>query len=204
MSKFIPEYPKNVADQVTIHHLLTHTSGIELDEIREFNEKTAKAISIKDLIDAQIEFLPKMEGFQNFKPLEKYNYSNEGYALLARIVEVVSQKNYFDYLQENIFKPTKMRNTFAVYQGENLAAKFGHRLHESKSNNGVSILGAPREVSFFKEKTRKPPGGIDSTTSDLLRFNNAIFQAKLVKKESVSLLTNHISKSAKEVFTVTV
>lgn len=189
LSKFIPEYPKNIADQVTIHHLLTHTSGIELDEIREFSEKSAKATSVKDLVDAQIEFLPKMEGFQNFKPLEKYDYTNEGYVLLGRIVEVVSKKSYFNYLQENIFKPAKMQNTFAVYQSENPPRNLAIGYTNQNPTNGAAMLGAPREVSFFKQKTRRPSGGIDSTTSDLLRFGNALFQGKLLKKESVDFLT---------------
>lgn len=193
LSKFIPKYPKNIADQITIHHLLTHTSGIELDEIREFNEKTAQAKSVKDLIDAQIEFLPKMEGFQNFKPLEKYDYSNEGYALLGRIVEVVSKQNYFDYLQKNVFKPAKMQNTFAVYQSkiplQNLAIGYTNR----NPTNGVGMLGAPREVSFFTQEFRHPAGGIDSTTTDLSNFFNTLFRGKLLKKSSLNLLTqSHI------------
>jgi CubicO group peptidase (beta-lactamase class C family) len=193
LSKFIPEYPKHIADQVTIHHLLTHTSGIELDEIREFNEKNTKAKSVKDLIDAQIEFLPKMEGFQNFKRPEEYNYTNEGYALLARIVEVVSKKNYFDYLWENIFKPAKMQNTFAIYQGKipprNLAIGYTNQ----NPSNGAAMLGALREVSFFTKEFRHPAGGIDSTTTDLSNFVNAVFRGKLLKKSSINLLSqSHI------------
>lgn len=187
LSKFIPEYPKHIADQVTIHHLLTHTSGIELDEIREFNEKTAKAESVKDLIDAQIEFLPKLENYQNFKLPEEYNYTNEGYALLARIIEIVSKKNYFDYLRENILKPAKMQDAHIFYQTvppKNLSTGYTNQ----NPVNGVSMLGAPREVSLFNQGFHHPAGGIDSTTTDLLRFFNSLLNGKLLKKQSLKLM----------------
>jgi CubicO group peptidase (beta-lactamase class C family) len=55
------------------------------------------------------------------------------------------------------------------------------------------MLGALREVSFFTKEFRHPAGGIDSTTTDLSNFVNAVFRGKLLKKSSINLLSqSHI------------
>lgn len=114
ISKFIPEYPKDIADQVTIHHLLTHSSGIELDDYMPFNLDKEKAKNLEQMLNAQITHIDSMnEGRRkNFKVLNKYDYSNENYALLGVIIERTSGMSYAQYIEKNIFSLLNMKNSF--------------------------------------------------------------------------------------------
>ena len=89
ITKYLPDAPKEFSG-VTIKHLLTHTSGIDIQTILKSP-------------DAKPAF--------SHPPGETYEYSNFGYTLLGRIVERVSQRSYSQFLQENIFGPLKMTHS---------------------------------------------------------------------------------------------
>jgi CubicO group peptidase (beta-lactamase class C family) len=110
IGKYLPDYPELQGEIITIHHLLSHTSGIP-DYINDFPVKfRLKQLSgwlpSKDELVASFQDRPLA-----FVPGEKFKYSNSGYVLLAMIVEKVSGKDYSHYLQENIFNPLGMENT---------------------------------------------------------------------------------------------
>jgi D-alanyl-D-alanine carboxypeptidase len=188
LSKFIPEYPKHIADQVTIHNLLTHTSGIELDDIPEFNARLRAARSVKDFIDAQIEFFPKIEGFKDFKRPVDFNYSNEGYALLARIVEVASGDDYYAYLEKNILHRAKMTNTIYRHEPNVPTSSVATGYTNQDPKTGATQLGPMREVRILDVGFAAPSGGLHSTVDDLLRFSNGLIDAKFLSKQASSLL----------------
>ena len=71
--KFILEYPKHIAEKVTIEHLLTHTSGIELDHIEEFNDMVHQAKSVQDIIDAQLIYITELENYDSFEPKNSFD-----------------------------------------------------------------------------------------------------------------------------------
>ncbi len=103
--KYVPECPA-AWQPVTIHQLLTHTSGIpSYTEFPDNDEYERKPMTISATI----------ERFKNklleFKPGERFHYSNSGYALLGYIVERASGKPYEEFLQENIFEPLHMLNS---------------------------------------------------------------------------------------------
>ena len=109
-SRWLPSLP-NAYASVTIHHLLTHTSG---------------AIDYEDLIppaataqvhDADVLRLLITKDSTYFKPGTSYRYSNSGYALLALIVERASGKSFATFLHERIFTPLGMNNTVAHQDG---------------------------------------------------------------------------------------
>ena len=106
VGKLLPDYPnKEVADKVTVHHLLTHTSGIP----NYINEKfQANLNNLKTVAD----YLPLFANDPlSFEPGAKWQYSNSGFTVLGLIVEKVSGQNYYDYVKEHIFKPAGMVNT---------------------------------------------------------------------------------------------
>ncbi len=110
IGKYLPDYPALQGQVITIHHLLSHTSGIP-DYINDFPLKfrlkqMSGWIPSKDELVASFKDRPL-----GFVPGEKFKYSNSGYVLLALIVEKVSGKDYRNYLQENIFDPLGMENT---------------------------------------------------------------------------------------------
>jgi len=104
LTKFIADYPRG--DEVTLHHLLTHTSGIASYTSKpDFFEQVTTPIEPLELIDSF-----KQDKF-DFEPGEKWSYCNSGYFLLGYIIEQVSGKSYGDYLADEFFKPLGMHNT---------------------------------------------------------------------------------------------
>ncbi|MGC1305848.1 MAG: serine hydrolase domain-containing protein [Phormidesmis sp.] len=98
---YLLNYPKG--DHITIHHLLTHTSGISEcmspEIFPDFVERMRLSTTLDQLVNC-FKDLPLV-----FKPGEKFEYSNSGYVLLTKIIETVSRQPYADYLQTNIFDP---------------------------------------------------------------------------------------------------
>lgn len=106
VGKHIPNYPnKEVAEKVTIHQLLTHTSGLGHYLNEKFMEKRTKLKTIDDFIVLFVDE-PLL-----FEPGEKCSYSANGYTLLGKIIEVISGQTYYDYVRENIFLKAGMTNT---------------------------------------------------------------------------------------------
>jgi len=156
ISQFIPEYPKDIANQVTIHHLLTHTSGIELDDYKPFNIDNEKAKNLNEALKAQITHIDSLNDGRrkNFKVLNKYDYSNEEFVLLGIIIERASGMSYAKYIEENIFKPLNMKNSFAdihkLTAQQNKAIGYTYKDPESNfvggirlENGGVGLYLAP-------------------------------------------------------------
>jgi CubicO group peptidase (beta-lactamase class C family) len=183
----ITEYLENVPDDkqgITLHHLLTHTSGLEenhvesdLDEITR--EEALEIILAQGLLSA---------------PGESYAYSNSGYSLLAAVIEIVSGKSYQDYLHENLFAPAQMQSTgfYNDPQWESISAANGYANGEDQGNPATwagpywGIIGN---------------GGVMSTVGDLHRWWDALQGGEVLEAESVELLfTPHISQGDEGVF----
>ena len=109
ITKFFPEIPY---PDVTIRHLLTHTSGIPdyFDDADWFIKiwKEEKRVPCNDEI---LSFLRETKAKPYFAPGEGLRYSNTGYNLLALLVERLSGVPYEDFLQKNIFEPAGMGST---------------------------------------------------------------------------------------------
>src|SRR5258705_9931281 len=106
IGKYLPDYPnKTVAAKVTIHQLLTHTSGMRSYFNDEFMKRRASLRTLADLLP--FFFNDPLD----FEPGEKMQYSNSGYVVLGLIVERLTKQSYFDYVREHIFKPAGMKNT---------------------------------------------------------------------------------------------
>lgn len=169
LSKYIPDFPRG--DEVTIRHLLTHTSGIHSYTNRTDNMALAALpVSIASLVDT-IKSSP-----YDFSPGEQYMYNNSGFVLLGYIVEKISGKNLADFLDETFFKPLGMSST-GIYKTsqvlENEAYGYGY-------NDGKIEKAAYMDMSWAAGA-----GAIYSTTKDLYKWNEAIFNGKVLKEESL-------------------
>lgn len=105
--KYLLEIPQ-YEGTITIRHLIHHTSGL-----RDYLELRAEAgISGEDIVDNNdaIEMIARQKAL-NYKPGEKYLYSNSNYVLLAEIVKRASGKSLREFAAENIFQPLGMKNT---------------------------------------------------------------------------------------------
>ena len=105
LAKVLPEYPnKEVAAKITIHHLLTHTSGLGDFFKPEFFQNREKYRNPKDYFPI----------FANdplrFEPGKSWSYSNAGFIVLGAVVENASGQNYFEYVRDHIFSPAGMKD----------------------------------------------------------------------------------------------
>ncbi len=174
----IPDYPnREVAEKVTIHQLLTHTSGMGNYWTEEYM-KTSKD-RYRDVSD----YLPLfVDQPLLFEPGTDWSYSNSGYMVLGLIIERVTGESYFDYVMENIYLPAAMTNTDAYeldYVVPNLAVgytRMGAREGELKNNLFLHVVKGG------------PAGGGYSTVEDLIRFGRALLEHKLLSQEFTDLV----------------
>jgi len=172
VSKYLDQswLPKVDTDQIKIHHLLNHTSGLG----SYFNE------------DFQNGSRANFRYISDYKPLllaEKidqtpgsgWRYSNTGYLLLGAIVEKVTGDSYFDYVRANIYQPVGMTDSDCFELDtptENLAYGYFREGDQWKNNLFLHVIKGG------------PAGGGYSTLRDLLRFSNALSGGQLLSSEN--------------------
>lgn len=149
-SKYIKEFQKKEYEEITIQQLLNHSSGLN-----NFGEKLL------------------------FKSGNGFNYSNDGFNALGKIVEAVSGKSFDENILE-LFKKAGMKNssTGTVFQGENFAKTYvGNSKIQKAVDNMPKRLGN-KEIGI-------PAGGVLSTIDDLHIWNNALYSGKIIKLETL-------------------
>lgn len=173
--------PKEITSKITVHHLLTHTSGLG----SYFNETYMKGS--KGLYRKVNDFKPLVKGEKPaFEPGKRFRYSNTGMLLLGVVIESVTGQSYFDYIRKNIYEPAGMKNSDSYemdYPVENLAIGYSPDL---KSKYGW-------QNNLFKHVIKGgPAGGGFSTVGDLHRFARAFQAGKLVSADSLkTILKDH-------------
>ncbi len=107
LTDYLPDYRKDTGDKVTIHHLLTHTSGIpSYTSLPNFSQDIMRnPYSIDEIIEKFC------SGDFEFQSGSKYRYNNSGYFILGAIIEKVTGKDYEEVLKERILDPLGMKNT---------------------------------------------------------------------------------------------
>ncbi|MNK15423.1 Penicillin-binding protein 4* [compost metagenome] len=179
VGKHLTDYSnKTVADSVTIHQLLTHTSGMfsfweEYDKLAKEKFKTVSDY-LPLFVDKKLAFAPGSD----------FYYSNSGFMVLGLIIEKLSGQNYFDYVKEHIYRPAKMINTDAYELDNaisNLATGYTMSLEEP---------GQWKNNTFLNPTKGTPAGGGYSTADDLLNFANALQNNILLSKENTTLCTS--------------
>lgn len=170
---YIPQFPY---ENITIRHLLTHTSGMI-----DYEELTDKYWDKRDFTNQDMMMLysvhrPNLE----FAPGEKFEYSNTGYVVLAQVVESITNQSLEDYSEEHIFKPLDMKNTriFTVLSKRNEFKSRVYGQHENEIFDLYHLEGITGDGSVY------------STTRDLLKWHNGLLHNELIpaslKKEAFS------------------
>ena len=174
VKKYMPDAPA-AWDQITISHVLTHTSGIpnftsfpEYPKIEPFPTTAAKLVAL---------FRDKPLDFQ---PGEKWSYSNSGYVLLTYLIEKMSGETYEKFVRENIFTRLDMKDT--GYDSN--SAIIHHRAAGySAGPGGIENAG------FVHMTIPQGAGALYSTTGDLLKWELGLFGGKVLKPESLDKMT---------------
>lgn len=169
LSKFIPDFPRG--NEVTLHHLLTHTSGIHSYTNRpDFLKYCTMQISPSALVDT-IKAYP-----YDFNPGEKYSYCNSGFFILGYIVEQISGKTLNDYLTETFFKPLGMTST-GIHNPYKLLK---NEAYGYSYENGEIVKALNWDMSWAGGA-----GALYSTVKDLYLWNEAIFNGKVLSDISM-------------------
>lgn len=173
LSKYYPDYPKG--NQITIHQLLNHTSGIKsFTALPDFMKDVTKEITPAEMIARFREAKP------DFEPGEKWLYNNSGYYLLGDIATKVAGKPYYDFLNERVFRANGMKHTGAHRPGLGLA-------NEAKGYDRKP--DAPKKWYPAIDWHMSQAGGageLYSTVTDMHRWNEALFNGKVLKSKWLS------------------
>jgi len=168
ISKYLDNIPQDKAT-ITLHHLLTHSSGIHRYSGEDFDPDSEKRF-------LEIVMSQKLL----FQPGEKYHYSNPAYSLLAIIVERVSGSPYEDYLYQNILKPANMNHTgYARLNFDSKNVAVGYR--------NIETWGKPTEKPWDKYGPYwhlKGNGGLLSTAEDFYNWHIALLGEKVLSKKA--------------------
>jgi len=169
IGKYLDDAPA-AWEGVTIHHLLTHTSGVpSYTSDPEYGKKMAQPETVKSMI-ARFKDKPL-----DFRPGEKFAYSNSGYFLLGAAIEKVSGKSYAAFLREAIFDPLDMKDT-----GYDLFATVLPRRASGYTRKGDALENA----AYLDMAQPYAAGSLYSTVLDLAKWDRALEAGALISEES--------------------
>ncbi|MDP4183035.1 MAG: serine hydrolase domain-containing protein, partial [Bacillota bacterium] len=108
LNKFFKDFPRG--NEISIHQLLSHTSGIvNYTQLEEFYKLAPEDLKSDNII--KLLYNKPLD----FEPGQSWNYSNSNYLLLSKIIEKLSGMSLEEYMEKNIFKPLDMKNTGACF-----------------------------------------------------------------------------------------
>jgi D-alanyl-D-alanine carboxypeptidase len=174
VGKYLPDAPK-AWGKVTIHHLLTHTSGVP-----SYTDDPAYGPSMTkhETVDSMI------ARFKNkpleFEPGSKFHYSNSGYFLLGAVIEKLSGKTYEAFLKEAIFEPLGMTDT-----GYDQPAKVLPKRASGYNRRDDGLINAP----YLDMNQPYAAGSLYSTVGDLLKWDRALKEGHFSKGAMAAMFT---------------
>jgi len=171
VSAYLADVPH--ANEVTLRQLLTHTSGIPdyfgLKSDEEFTKPTRFSEIMKLVADKPLDFPPG----------SRASYSNTGYLILGRIIEVTSHESYHQYRLEHLLKPAGMTQSYIVPDEGSLATMArGYRRVNGKLEPGLTI----------HESYSWSAGDIVSTVEDVEKWNEALASGRVLPKTDYALM----------------
>jgi CubicO group peptidase (beta-lactamase class C family) len=171
VQKYIKDFPYK-GHTITIENLLTHTSGI-----KDFMtiDHPGQNVLRWDFTAQQI-----IDHFKNapleFKPGSKYNYTNSGYTLLGRIIEVASGKTYYNYLLGNVIKKAGLKNTFFANEDTLIPKRISSYTRDRGFYDNSDYLSISIGYGC---------GDLLSNVEDLFKWNTALLNGSVIKKETL-------------------
>ena len=182
--KYIPEF---VYDNISIKHLLSHTSGLmqNLEQIEGF--ESTSYINNDTLLNILSRYRPQLF----CAPGSEWIYSNLGYEILASVVERVTKMKFSEYMRRNIFEPAGMSRTFIpcsreviqwlppdVTKKEMLVPHDYESIHDCEVTPVDSIVFSPGRLAFLVGSEN-----IYSCLGDLVKFDEALRNNKILGRE---------------------
>jgi CubicO group peptidase (beta-lactamase class C family) len=176
LGTYLTDYPnREVATEVTIHHLLTHTGGTGDIFGPEFDAHREELRTLDDYVELYGERGPE------FEPGSQWAYSNYGFILLGAVIEAVTGQSYYDYVHEHIYEPAGMTGTGSVPEDQ------------AVPDRAIGYMD-PSGGTDWRPNTDTLPyrgtsaGGGYSTVEDFARFAAALLNHELLGPDSTELL----------------
>ncbi len=186
--EYFPEFPYK---EITIQHLLNHTSGLpKYFWLAEHKWQKEKAPVNSEMMELISEY--KLPLF--FRAGSRFDYSNTGYFVLASLVEKISNKDYSEFLETNIFKPLQMNNSFVYRFGQDA-------IHENQLS-GYRLYRGWRHIKISGTVNDAITGdkNVYSTTDDLFKWINGLNSGKIISKNALDkMYTKGITKYGRKI-----
>jgi N-acyl-D-amino-acid deacylase len=172
VQKYLPDFPYS---NLTIRHLLTHTSGLpEYFELVFQNTHQLDTLTNERLLELLKEYKPHLV----FQPGEKWEYCNTGYVLLASIIEKAAKMPIQDFFRQKITSPLGLKNTYAFHLKMGINPK--NRVFGFQRENGKNQLN-----DLIRLDGVIGDGNIYASAEDLWKWEQALYTEKLVKKATL-------------------
>ena len=174
LTKYLPTYPKPVGDQITIAMLLGHTAGTG-DYLND-----AGYLGVRDSFESVSDLLAAVNTgvAPGTVPGKTFKYSNTGYLLLGAVIEKASGREYYDYMDNEVFAKA------------GVASGFLHNTEDERTDRGFALGYEPdgsKNWSILPARGT-PAGGAYATAPDLLSFHKALATGALARPETLKRL----------------
>ncbi|OQR63553.1 hypothetical protein B6E66_13345 [Streptomyces maremycinicus] len=182
LGSYLSGFPASVADKVTVHHLLTHTSGLgDFHGLPGYEAAAAAWTTPEQTIQGITELVRGEE--PGFTPGAGWGYSNSGYHLLGAIVERVTGLSYYEYVRRNVFAAAGMTDTRFLTRAEwQVGRNIAHPYHRDADGQWVDGIGEARYI------VGDAAGDAFSTCADLDRFGRHLWRHGLLDQGTTALM----------------
>ena len=171
---YLPEMAELDKD-ITLHHLLSHTSGIQ--DIYDVPNLRFEMSKLKIEQGNLLSYLVKLP--QTFRPGEGWSYSSTGFILMGYLMEKVTGLSFAELMKRSVLKPLSMMNTgLDLPRRINVGRAYGHTVED-----GQLINADNDKLSAFEA-----PGELYSTVQDLKKWCDTMFDCPLVSPQTLQLM----------------
>jgi CubicO group peptidase (beta-lactamase class C family) len=176
--------------EITVHHLLTHSSGITSyfeEDVNPDYEALWRELPMYHVRTPR-DFLPLFQHKEmKFAPGERFDYNDAGFIILGLIIEQITKKSFPEYVEENVFMPCAM-NDSGYFAADKLPARTAYAYIYNKEDDSY-------KTNFFSVPViGGPDGGAYTTAPDMARFWRGLFNHRLLSKRlTEKLLYPHIA-----------
>jgi CubicO group peptidase (beta-lactamase class C family) len=181
ISKWLPDFPKEKGDKITLHQLMTHSSGLPnytaINGYRQIERDFHRPQEIIDLV---------IDKPLDFEPGSQVSYSNTGYVVLGLILETISGEKYDDLVLEKIFEPLEMNDS---------GFDRPNRIIKNRADGYTKNWGEHYNAYFMDCSIAFAAGGLYSTVDDMAKWDKALYTNDLLsEKYREMIFTKHIQE----------
>lgn len=193
IGKYLDIFPPEIADKVTIRHLINMRSGWGDYWANEYY------LSHRDRLRTVSDYMKFIKDIPlDFEPGTNFQHCNTGYEVAGAIIEKISGLDYFDYIRKNICEPSGMDNTDSFHRDspvENLALGY-----TNMNRNDPKGKEYEWDTMYMLSPRGTPAGGGYSTVGDLLKFDKALRNYKLLNSDYTQYIINRFKGSPGDSF----